>query len=98
MCEDCRERNIERKIEQFMPPRERGCLKQRKEYPSKSKKHYRDRFEAARKDLKRAIEWYADARKRGWGASWLYKRLERTEWLPTRYRKARAEAKAFGAI
>lgn len=97
MCEDCRIAALERKREQFMPPREDKPLK-RGGYASKSKKVYRDRFEAARKDLKQAIEWYARARKQGRVASWLGGRLERNGWYPTRYRRARAEAKRYGAI
>lgn len=96
MCEDCRIAALERKREQFMPTRWR--LLKRGGYASKSKKVYRDRFEAARKDLKQAIERYARARKQGRVASWLGGRLERNGWYPTRYRRARAEAKLHGAI
>ena len=96
MCRDCREQNLERKRAQFDEPRAKPIKKGG--YESKSKKVWRDRYLSARKDLKRAIEWYADARKRGWHDNWLYKRLERDEWYPKRYREARAEAKKRGAI
>ena len=96
MCQDCREQNLQRKREQFEEPREKPLKKGG--YPSKSKKVYRDRFEAARKDLKRAVQWYADAHKRGWYDDWGHERLERNGWYATRYRRARAEAKRMGAI
>lgn len=67
-------------------------------YPSKSKKVYRDRFEAARKWLLHDIEWFIRGRERGWTDSWFYKRLERNSWVVQRYRRARAEAKKHGAI
>ena len=96
MCRDCREQNLERKRAQFDEPRAKPI--KRGGYESKSKKVYRDRFEAARKDLKRAIEWYADRHRRGWFDDWFYERLKRDGWYATRYRKARAEAKKWGAI
>ena len=96
MCEDCRVRALERKRAQFDEPKARPIKKGG--YESKSKKVWRDRYEAARKDLKRAIEWYADARKRGWEDNWLYQRLERNGWYAKRYRETRANAKAHGAI
>lgn len=98
MCEDCRIRNLERKKAQFEAPREGRPLHQRKEYPSKSKKVYRDRFEAARKDLKRDIEWYIRGREQGVTDGWFYKRLELKDWIVQKYRKARAEAKKHGAL
>lgn len=98
MCEDCRAQNLERKREQFMPPKEDRPIRGRSRYPSKSKKVYRDRFEAARKDLKRAVQWYADAHKRGWYDDWGHERLERNGWYAKRYREARAEAKKHGAL
>lgn len=96
MCRDCREQNIERKKAQFDEPVARPI--KHGGYASKSKKVYRDRFEAARKDLKRAVEWYASARKRGWQNSWGYERLERNGWYAKRYRMARLEAQRHGAI
>lgn len=67
-------------------------------YTSKSKKVWRDRFEAARKSLLRNIEWYAEGRRRGWTDSWFYNRLSRDGWVAKRYREARAAAKAHGAL
>lgn len=96
MCRDCREQNIQRKIEQFNEPKERRH--NAGTYPSKSKKVYRDRFEAARQSLKQVIERYARARERGYGDSWLYERVKRDNWWAKKYREARAEAKARGAI
>lgn len=96
MCRDCREQNIERKRAQFDDPRAKPIKKGG--YASKSKKVYRDRFEAARKDLKRAVEWYADYHRRGWFDGWMHERLERNGWYAKRYRVARAEAKLHGAI
>lgn len=96
MCQDCREANLKRKREQFEEPKERRH--NTGTYPSKSKKVWRDRFEAARKDLKRAIEWYARARERGYEDSWLYQRLGRNDWYPKRYRQARADARKHGAL
>ena len=100
MCRDCREQNLQRKREQFEEPRAKPI--KHGGYESKSKKVWRDRFEAARKDLKRNIERYVDGVRRGWhpmgNESWLYGRLKRDDWTVQRYRRARAEAKAKGAI
>jgi hypothetical protein len=96
MCEDCREQNLKRKREQFEEPKVRPIKKGG--YDSKSKKVWRDRFLARRADLKRAVQWYADAHKRGWYDDWGHERLERNGWYAKRYREARAEAKRRGAI
>lgn len=98
MCEDCREQNLERKRRQFDDAHREVRPIKKGGYASKSKKVYRDRFEAARKDLKRAIEWYARAHARGWYDDWGHERLERDGWYATRYRKARAEARRMGVI
>jgi len=96
MCSDCREANLKRKQAQFDEPVVRPLKKGG--YASKSKKVWRDRYEAARKSLKQAIEWYARARERGYADSWLYERLKRDNWWAKKYREARANAKAHGAI
>lgn len=98
MCQDCRIRGLERKKEQFEAPREGRPLHQRPSYPSKSRKVWRDRFESARKSLKQDIEWFIRGREKGWSDSWLYKAVKRNDWVAQKYRKARAEAKRYGAI
>lgn len=98
MCEDCRIQSLKRKREQFMAPRESKPLHQRSNYPSKSKKVYRDRFMAARKDLLKDIERYKTGRERGYKGMWFYHKLERNSWSAQKYRKAWAEAKKHEAI
>ena len=103
MCEDCRVRALERKRAQFDEPKARPIKKGgRHGYESKSKKVWRDRFEAARKDLKHDVERYRDALARGWITTrsdhWMYNKVKRVDWYAKRYCEARAEAKAHGAI
>lgn len=102
MCEDCREQNLWRKREQFDAAHREVRPLKKGGYASKSKKVWRDRFEAARKDLKHDIERYHDALKRGWITSrsddWFYNKVKRNDWYAKRYREARANAKAHSAI
>lgn len=98
MCQDCREQGLRRKAEQFMPPREGKPLHQRQQYPSRSRKVWKDRFDAARKSLIQDIGWFIQGRKWKDADKWLYGRIKRDDWTAQRYRKARAEAKAHGAI
>ncbi len=100
MCEDCRIRNLERKRAQFDEPRAKPIKKGG--YESKSKKVWRDRYEAARTYLKLCVGRYVEGIRRGYylpgNDSWIYGRIKRSDWVASKYRKARADAKAHGAI
>lgn len=98
MCSDCRIRALERKKAQFQPLEDGKSLQPRPRYPSRSKKIWRDRFEAARKSLIQDIRWFIRGRQWKDADEWLYGRIKRDGWAAQKYRKARAEAKTHGAI
>lgn len=90
-------REYKRKQRTQDPPEHRD-LTPRPAHDSKSKKVWRDRFQAARASLLRDIGWYVMGRERRWSDGFMYGRLKRNGWVCKRYRQARQAAKERGAI